>query len=218
MAGWEEAISPELWEKYEFHNYNHAVEILSQAFFDEFEQILQALNSFSITTSDIMQAGGNETVIPKKFSELLEPRGWKEIRITGDLIVKIYPRTGPRRGRFQKEPGDIRTLENFIDGHNIDYVKNRVACDLEWNSKDQTFDRDLFALRTYYECGVISAGLIVTRSEALNQVFRELNVLQKYGASTTWMGKLLPRLEARRHGGCPILAVGIKPAAITDIG
>lgn len=214
---WEEEISVGLWHKYEFYNYNHAVEILSQAFPSEFAEILQAFDSFSITTSDIIQAGGNETVIPKKFSELLEPLGWQEIRITGDLIVKIYPRAG-RRGRFQKVPSNTRTLENFIDGHNIDYVKNRVACDLEWDSKDQTFDRDLFALRTYYECGIISAGLIVTRSEALNRVFRELNVLQKYGASTTWMGKLLPRLEARRHGGCPILAVGIKPAVITDIG
>lgn len=30
------------------------------------------------------------------------------------------------------------------NGHNIDFLKGRVAFDLEWNSKDQTFDRDLF--------------------------------------------------------------------------
>lgn len=218
MSGWQKIIPPELWQKYEFHNYNHAAEILSQAFPVEFSELNNALNTFLMTTSDIIKAGGSETEVPKKFSVLLEPLGWKEIRITGDLIIRIYPRAGSRRGRFQSEPTDTRTLQNFIDGHNIDYVKNRVACDVEWNSKDQTFDRDLFAFRTYYECGVISAGVIITRSESLNHVFRALGVMQKYGASTTWMGKLLPRLESRRHGGCPVLAVGIRPEVITDLG
>jgi len=31
----------------------------------------------------------------------------------------------------------------------------------------------------------------------------------KYGASTTHMNKLLPRLKAGRSGGCPVLAIGI---------
>ena len=88
--------------------------------------------------------------------------------------------------------------------------------DMEWNSKDQTFDRDLFAMRTYHECDIISVGIIITRSKSLNSVFKDLGISQKYGASTTWMGKLLPRLDSRRHGGCPILAVGITDACIED--
>ncbi|MDR2089757.1 MAG: hypothetical protein LBP73_10435 [Clostridiales Family XIII bacterium] len=40
--------------------------------------------------------------------------------------------------------------------------------------------------------------------------------MKKYGASTTWPGKLLPRIQARRHGGCPIFVVGITPRAIAD--
>ena len=110
----------------------------------------------------------------------------------------------------------------YIDGHNIDFVKNRVAFDLEWNSKDQTFDRDLLAMRTYYDCDMISAGIIVTRSEELNEIFRSTigndgkALIKKYGASTTWMGKLLPRLDSRRNGGCPILAVGIKKQCVSD--
>ena len=39
-------------------------------------------------------------------------------------------------------------------------------------------------------------------------------LLRKYGASTTWMGKLTYRLDSRRNGGCPILAVGIKKGCI----
>jgi CRISPR-associated protein Csd2 len=42
------------------------------------------------------------------------------------------------------------------------------------------------------------------------------NYMAKYGASTTQIGKLLPRLEAGRNGGCPILVFGITRKAITE--
>lgn len=71
-------------------------------------------------------------------------------------------------------------------------------------------------MRTYFECGIIDVGVIVTRSEGLIDVFKELKVNAKYGASTTHINKLLYRLDSRRNGGCPILAVGIKKAVIED--
>lgn len=67
------------------------------------------------------------------------------------------------------EPYEVETIEGYIDGHNIDFLKNRVAFDLEWNSKDQTFDRDLLGMRTYFDCGLIDVGVIVTRANALNR-------------------------------------------------
>lgn len=99
--------------------------------------------------------------------------------------------------------------------------KGRVAFDLEWNAKDQTFDRDLYALRTFFDYDRISVGVLVTRSTALHDHIRGLGAytdpktgetkryLAKYGASTTHMNKLVPRLKAGRGGGCPILALGI---------
>lgn len=215
-------ISAELQRKYEFYNYNHALEIITQSFPTEWEEILLALRALKITVGEIKVAGGNESPIPPKFAEIWEPLGWQEIRISGDLIIKFYPRSGRLKGRFTDTPTATKPIIDFIDGHNIDYVKGRVAIDIEWNSKDQTFDRDLFAMRTYYECGVISAGVIITRSEELNDIFRTIcddkgeRLMKKYGASTTWMGKLLPRLDSRRHGGCPILAIGIKKDCVID--
>lgn len=208
-------LPQEVVRKFEICNYNHAAEILSQSFPGELSEIALSLTELRIAKDELLQAGGNESPIPPKFSAVLEPLGWKEIRISGDLLIKFFPRKGEQKGRFSETPVDCKTIENYIDGHNIDFVKNRVALDIEWNSKDQTFDRDLFAMRTYYECGIISAGIIVTRSESLNEIFRDLGIMQKYGASTTWMGKLIPRLDSRRHGGCPILAVGITPRCIT---
>ncbi len=71
-------------------------------------------------------------------------------------------------------------------------------------------------LREKYEFHNFGHALeILTQTEELNGIFRELGVMAKYGASTTWMGKLLYRLKARRNGGCPILAVGIRKPCIT---
>ena len=196
--------------RYEAYEYGCALSILEHAHSDEWREILYALDSFSVTRSDILTPGGNESPIPTKFDNILWPRGWREIRIVGDLNIRKYPRsTTAGRGRFETEPSDFVTVENWIDGHNIDFVKGRVAFDLEWNSKDQTYDRDVVAMRTYHEVGLIDVGVIVTRSTTLNPIFRELGVLSKYGASTTHMSKLIPRLESRRQGGCPVLAIGI---------
>lgn len=216
-----ERIPEEIRRKFEFYNYGHALEILMEAFPGEWRELLDCFKRLQLTIEDISVAGGNESPIPKKFDDVLYPYGWREIRISGDLIVKKYPRqTAQRRGRFADEPFEVDTIPGYIDGHNIDFLKNRVAFDLEWNSKDQTFDRDLLAMRTYFDCGLIDVGVIVTRAAELNDVFRVTvdkhgePLLRKYGSSTTWMGKLTYRLDSRRNGGCPILAVGIKKECI----
>lgn len=179
--------------------------------------------------------GGNESIVPKKISKILRPKNWIEERVQGDLIVRKMERRQSAEPVRSEEPQEqvARRLENFIDGHKIDYVKDRVAFDLEWNSKDQTFDRDLYAMRAFHECGLISVGVLLTRSEKLDSVLAQTprldrhgdpvekngtlqTVMAKYGASTTWMGKLLYRLNSGRHGGCPILAFGITPASVSD--
>lgn len=220
-------ISDDLFDKFEFYNYNHAIEIITQAFPEQWQDIEACLRNLAISTDDLREQGGNESNIPKKFDDVLYPLGWREIRISGDLHIKFFPRQAEQRGRFSNEPFEERVLNGYIDGHNIDFLKGRIAFDLEWNSKDQTFDRDLLAMRTYYDCDIISAGIIITRSEELNDVFKTVYdfdsrshswkpIMRKYGASTTWIGKLTYRLDSRRNGGCPILAIGIKKKCIID--
>lgn len=225
-------ISKDIRENYDVYSYRHAAAILNTSFSEELLDIEQALRDFKITTTDIAKPGGNESDIPKQFSVSLRPKQWYETRIQGDLIVHVFEQTSLKSSKSE-ERSPI-TLKNYIDGHKIDYVKGRVALDVEWNSKDQTYDRDLYAFRTFHECGIISVAVLITRSEKLNQVFETLPLLkrdgsvdrkadgtpklskQKYGASTTWMGKLLYRLNAGRHGGCPVLVFGITPKVISD--
>lgn len=76
----------------------------------------------------------------------------------------------------------------------------------------------------YFDCGLIDVGIIVTRSEELNEIFRQESddsgktLIKKYGASTTWIGKLLYRLNSRRNGGCPVLAIGIGKECVEGYG
>ena len=203
-------IPADILDLYEAHSYRHAASILHNSCRAELDEILEALRAFRLTTEDIKKPGGNESDIPKRLSLSLRPKGWFETRIWGDIVVTL----AIHKNKGTPERKEIR--RKYFDGHKVDYVKNRVAFDLEWNSKDQTFDRDLYAFRTFSECGLISAAILLTRSGQLNKVFSSLGVKTKYGASTTWMGKLLYRLNAGRHGGCPVLVFGITPKIITD--
>ena len=203
---WEQYIPEDLCELYEVHDFKHAAAIITQEFPAEFNQICHALRVFRFSLNDITIGGGNESRIPKIFNEILRPMGWKDKNLTAQL--NVYELKGKK---------DKELKSSFFHGsHKVDYLKGRVAFDLEWNSKDQTFDRDLYAFRAFFEYNAISVGILVTRSNELDPLFRRLNIISKYGASTTHMGKLLPRLEAGRNGGCPVLVFGITSKLLID--
>ncbi len=185
---------------YECYDYQNCAAVLTIEFPDLFSEVCGVLLSFRFTDGQVLAPGGNESQIPKAFSEVLRPLGWRERQFTTKLLVNDKPVSS--------------------DTHKVDYVKEQVAFDLEWNSKDQTFDRDLFAFRTFFEYRAIAAAVLVTRSNDLDSYFASLGrtidkhgtereIKSKYGASTTHMRKLLPRLDAGRNGGCPVLAIGI---------
>ncbi len=103
--------------------------------------------------ADIRKLGGNESDIPKRISGLLRAKGWMETQIKGDLLItKIAKSNGKKsepRGDAEENEDESDTLgnieelkkkgysiehitrENFLDGHKVDYVKNRVAFDLD---------------------------------------------------------------------------------------
>jgi hypothetical protein len=195
---YQDYIPVEILEKYEVHDYRHAAAILCHEFPTEFNEIIDALKNFVFTLADIQSSGGNESNLPKRVSEVLRPMGWMEKKIRTEQIVD----------------GE----EVFTDSHFVDYIKGRVAFDMEWNSKDQTFDRDLYAFKEFFNNDRISVAVLLTRSNDLDPMFKRLKLYGKYGASTTHMGKLLPRLRANRNGGCPVLVFGITTASCSDCG
>lgn len=209
--------------KFEILSYRNAATVLSQSFPIQFSKIMEALEAFEITTDMIRLPGGNKGPIAVYVDTLFMPPDWQETRITANLHVKLL---SPKRNEVLREY--IR--EGYLDGHRIDFVSGKVALDLEWNSKDQTYDRDLYAFSAFHAAGAIEVGVLLTRGNSLHTDFMRTlgkvltksgeegtaEVAAKFGASTTFMGKLQYRLDAGRNGGCPVLALGITPECVSD--
>lgn len=171
----EGSIPKDLLEKFEVHSYRNAANILRNSFPEHFDEILSALRAFQISTTEIRTPGGSKSLIAK-YVDTLFSGDWRETRISADLHVKLQPPKGT-------EVFATYVREGFLDGHRIDFVKGRVALDLEWNSKDQTYDRDLYAFSAFYDAGAIDVAVIITRGSSLNNsFFRSLGkVLSKDG-------------------------------------
>ncbi len=209
--------------RYSVSSYRSAAAVLSQRAPAEMQAILRVLDAFRISTTEIRMPGGNRMSATDRFARLAAAEGFhEEVRIEADLMVKL------RAGKGANAPEIDRILRaDYIHNHLVDFWRGRVAFDYEWNSKDQTYDRDLYAFRSFFEAGVIDVGVIVTRDlppeffaglgACLDRHGRETDrtVAAKFGASTTGTHKLISRIAAGRSGGCPVLVFGILPGNIT---
>ena len=179
----------ELRNKYEFHEWKHACAIMKSDFQNEWNDLIDLLSCFTLKRSWIRKRGGSKSQLAKWIDSFLEKRGWEEKQFTTSVLVDDSRMDSPT--------------------HKIDCYKNRIALELEWNNKDPFYDRDLNNFRLLFELRAISVGVILTRCDELQGLFEGLGRGKSYGASTTHMSKLLPRIEGGGGAGCPILVIGI---------
>lgn len=176
-------------EHYELHEWKHACAILHEDFPQEWRDIVDVLNAFRLRKSWIARPGGRKSRVSEFIDSFLYRRGWQEREFATQVVVDEVPTDTPT--------------------HKVDCFRNRVALEIEWNNKDPFFDRDLNNFRLLFDLRAISVGVIITRCDDLQDIFNGLNRGQSYGASTTHMSKLLPRIEGGGGAGCPILVCGI---------
>lgn len=185
------ALPKTIRDKFEIHEWRHASAILATDFPNEWNDLCYVLPRFRLCKSYITQGGGNKSEISKWFHQNLNiDKGWIEKEFDTSVVVD---------GQKTESPT-----------HSVDCFKNRVALELEWNNKDPFYDRDLNNFRLLFELRVVSVGIIVTRCDALQDIFNRLGRGTSYGQSTTHMRKLLPKIEGGGAGGCPVLVFGIK--------
>lgn len=176
-------------ENYECHEWKHAAAILKGDFPQEWQEIIDVLTAFRFKKSWITVGGGRKSKISEAIDSELYARNWIEKQFQTEIVLD---------GEHTKTPT-----------HQIDCFKNRVALEIEWNNKDPFFDRDLNNFRLLFDLRAVSVGVIITRCDNLQEIFAELGRGSSYGASTTHMSKLLPRIDGGGGGGCPILVFGI---------
>jgi len=177
-------------DHYEIHEWRHALAILRQDFPSEYSNICDVLNRFQLNKSWIAVGGGRKSKVSEWIDTELAKHGWKAKNFDTKISV------------------DQHILESPT--HEVDCFKNRVALEIEWNNKDPFFDRDLNNFRLLFDLRAISVGIIITRCDELQEVFDDLGRGSSYGASTTHMSKLLPRIQGGGGAGCPILVFGIR--------
>jgi len=180
-----------IWEHYQCHEWKHASAILSQDFPNEWNDILAVLSKFRLKNSWITTGGGRKSQISEFIDSFLYGRDWVEKKFETGVVLDGQALSAPT--------------------HQIDCFRNGVALEIEWNNKDPFFDRDLNNFRLLFDLRAVSVGVIITRADALQDIFKEIGRGSSYGASTTHMSKLTPKIEGGGAAGCPLLVFGITP-------
>ncbi len=183
-------------QKYEIHDLRHASAILSRDFPHEWKDIIDVLTEFRLFKRWIVIAGGRKSPVAQAIDDSFLSKGWVEKSFETVITVDGDSRESPT--------------------HAIDYFKNRIAIEVEWNNKNPFYDRDLNNFRLLFDLNVISVGVIITRCDELQDIFNELGRGSSFGASTTHMSKLIPLLNGGAGGGCPILVFGISKGLYID--
>ncbi len=189
-------VPGDITELYEIHEWRNAVGVLSTACPVEWLEIQNALRAFRLLRSEVVAAGGNRSSIVERLERPLKDAGWIEKQFATAILIDREARESPT--------------------HSVDCFKGRVALEVEWNNKDPFYDRDLNNFRLLFDLQVIDVGVIITRCSELQAIFNTLQKGSSYGASTTHMSKLLPRLRGGSGGGCPIVAFGIRSATYVE--
>lgn len=192
-------------ENYVVQEWRHASSILVTDFAEPFAEICDVLTRFRLKKSEVVVGGGSKTKIADWIDAELTRKGWAERQFKTAFQV------------------DDRRIESPT--HKVDCFKasqnGGIGFEIEWNNKDPFFDRDLNNFRLLFELRTISVGIILTRSEDLKSLFKDLTAKRlkpasSFGESTTHWGKLIPRLEGGAGGGCPVLALGITRKLYTE--
>ena len=175
---------------FDVHEYGNASAILKYDHPNEYNDIVTSLNNFTLNKSHLVAGGGGRSKIPPMIEDPLLENGWVEKNFNINISLD----------------GEQRKIET----HKIDCFKNKIGFEVEWNNKTEFYDRDLSNFRVLHSLGALNLGIIVTRSDELDDIFKDLEIYSKYGSSTTILSKLLFKVSGGALGGCPLIVFGIK--------
>jgi hypothetical protein len=139
-------------KNYELHEWRHASAVLRTDFQEEWDDIVAVLTKFRICKSHIIVGGGGKSKVSASIDRAFTSRGWQERKFQTQICVD----------------------ENIIDSptHKVDWFKNGVGVEIEWNNKTEFYDRDLNNFRLLFELRALNVGVIITRCDELQEKAR----------------------------------------------
>jgi hypothetical protein len=203
-----------------FMESNSAAAVMQAVCPQEWTDIVDVLTSYRLDPNSWLKAGGNRGDIAEQIDKEFARRGWCEARLDLETKGLLFLKNGQKFGELPPV---------YQEGYLVDNFKNRIVLDVEWNAKDGNLDRDLAAYRSWYEAGVISAGVIITKDRlALLRLARELwsdyqatldpeaqsakLPIDLTSSTVTAFDKAQMRLRRGVMGSCPVLIVAATKA------
>ena len=194
---------------------NSAAAVMKAVCPSEWDDIVQVLSTYRLNPGSWLKAGGNRGDIAAQIDAEFAARGWREARLDLETTGLLYS----ANNELIDQLPPVRQEGYLVDNH-----KGRVVLDVEWNAKDGNLDRDLAAYRSWYEAGVISAGVIITKDRLrlltlARQVWSEYESrlpaekrtrrlpIDLTTSTVTAFDKAQMRLRRGVMGTCPVLIV-----------
>lgn len=144
---------------------NHGIPIASTSFEEEMQFIENTLLNFSLKTEDhFIKRGGGEADQTRFLSLKFEEMKWLETTVEVRNQILFSQRFG--------------TVFNNSITHKIDHIgfnekDEKFALEIEWNNKDEFFDRDLANFQNLWNLKAIEFGIIITRGENMEDAIRK---------------------------------------------
>jgi Restriction endonuclease BglII len=210
-----EVLPPEARQAWLFLETNSAAAVMKATAPVEWAEICSVLSTYRLKAPTWLAPGGNRGDIAKEVDKLFLDLGWAETRLDLETIGVLKTKKGVEVGRL---PAVVQ------EGYAVDNFKGRIVVDVEWNAKDGNLDRDLAAYRSWYEAGVISAAVLITKDRlillalarelwnAWNATLPEAQRVRKLPvdletSTTTSFDKAALRIRRGVMGTCPVLIV-----------
>lgn len=141
-------------DHWSFMESNSASAVMKAVCPSEWADIVEILSTYRLDPKYWLKAGGNRGDIAEQIDGEFGKRGWRETRLDLETRGLLFDRYG-------KPVGELPVIRQ--EGYLVDNFKNRIVLDVEWNAKDGNLDRDLASYRSWFDAGIISAGVIITK-------------------------------------------------------
>ena len=155
---------------------NHGLMISKKLFNSELNLLAEILKNFKLNPEDhFIKRGGGESDQTSHLSKKFQELGWEKNNITS--INKII---------FERK---FNQISKEGTSHEIDHIgfnedNQKFAIEIEWNNKDEFFDRDFVNFDKLWNLGVIDLGIIITRGrnldlaikKSVNKYFKRKNI------------------------------------------
>lgn len=207
-------LPPVARQHWAFMESNSAAAVMQAVCPDEWADVVDVLSTYRLDPSTWLKPGGNRGDIAEQIDGEFSKRGWCAARLDLETKGILLFSSGER--------DELPTIHQ--EGYIVDNFKNRVVLDVEWNAKDGNLDRDLASYRSWFEAGVISAGVIITKDrlallrlarriwgeyqDTLSEERRTPKLPIDLSTSTvTAFDKAQMRVRRGVMGSCPVLIV-----------